>query len=103
MTKRIAIINDLEDKISLITSKDTAQSARNLNPVSNAVNKFCVEIQEVFDYLASEENHGTGVLQLIEDLVWLNNRIENWTGATQANRRCRFRSTQVPLVTRLDG
>ena len=45
MTKRIAIINDLEDKISLITSKDTEQSARNLNPVSNAVNKFCVEIQ----------------------------------------------------------
>ena len=40
MTKRIAIINDLEDKISLITSKDTEQSAQNLNTVSNAVNKF---------------------------------------------------------------
>ena len=81
MAKRIAIINDLKDKISVITSKDTEQSARNLNTVSNAVNKFCVEIQWVFDYLASEENHGTGALQLIEDLVWLNDRIRKLDGS----------------------
>ena len=45
-----------------------------LSAVSEEVSTFCSEIQWVFDSLASEHNHGVGVLQLIEDLVWQSRR-----------------------------
>lgn len=107
MTKRIATINQLEDRISAITSKDTRKSAQHtsLITVSNAVNKFCVEVQWVFDYLASEENHGIGVLQLIEDLVWLNDRIKKLNSTDQeksAMQISQLASSLADPLTRLN-
>jgi hypothetical protein len=67
MSKHITTINKLTAKISMM--EDDA-----LSTVSQDVNTFCSEIQWVFDYLASKHNHGVGILQLIENLVWLHDR-----------------------------